>query len=121
MTVSVQTPIVEYAPNGVTTVFAYPFAVLSEDDLAVAMDGAPVTSGFTVSGIGDESGGSITFSSAPVGTSQVTVAAEIVHVIPPPVIFTIAARPRFVTSSRHNGPESCAQATGVVTKANRNA
>jgi hypothetical protein len=51
--------------NGVTTVFPYNFRLLDADDLAVLLDGVEVSSGFTVSGIGDANGGSITFDVAP--------------------------------------------------------
>jgi len=65
MPVSVQTPYNSSTANGVTTVFPYTFYLLSEDDLIVELDGVAQVSGFTVSGVGDPSGGSITFSVAP--------------------------------------------------------
>lgn len=51
--------------NGVTTVFPYGFTLISADDLVVTVAGVVVTTGFTVSGVGDAAGGNITFSVAP--------------------------------------------------------
>lgn len=64
MTVPVQTPINRHTANGVTTVFTYTFKVLTSGDLEVSLDGAVQTTGFTVSGIGANSG-SVTFTTAP--------------------------------------------------------
>ncbi|MFY1054664.1 hypothetical protein ACOQNP_23850 [Ectopseudomonas khazarica] len=55
-----------YVANGVATVYAIPFLLLSASDLQVTLDAVPVTSGFTVSGIGSNTG-SITFDAAPTG------------------------------------------------------
>ena len=71
MTVAVQTPLNEYTANGATTVFAYTFEVPTEDDLTVYVDGVEQTSGFTVSGVGDGSGGAVTFTTAPADQSVV--------------------------------------------------
>lgn len=65
MTVSLQTPINQHTANGVTTVFAYTFKILDADDLTVYLDDVETISGFTVAGVGGESGGTVTFSSAP--------------------------------------------------------
>lgn len=51
--------------NGVTTVFPYDFTLLNASDLVVTVAGVVVTTGFTVSGVGDAAGGNITFSVAP--------------------------------------------------------
>jgi hypothetical protein len=61
MPVSVQTPVISYTANGSATVFAYPFRILVASDLKVYKDGALQGSGFTVSGVGVEGGGSVTF------------------------------------------------------------
>lgn len=55
-----------YVANGVATVYAIPFLLLSASDLQVTLDAVPVTSGFTVSGVGSNTG-SITFDVAPTG------------------------------------------------------
>lgn len=55
-----------YVANGVATVYAIPFLLLSAADLRVTLNAVPVTAGFTVSGIGTNAG-SITFTAAPAG------------------------------------------------------
>lgn len=51
--------------NGATTVFPYNFRILQSADLRVALDGVTQSSGYTVSGVGDVSGGNVTFTTAP--------------------------------------------------------
>lgn len=68
MPIPVQDTINEHVPNGVTTVFAFTFAILDAEDLKVKLDGSPYTA-FTISGIGSRTGGSITCTSAPTGSS----------------------------------------------------
>jgi len=70
MAVGSGVPYNAYTGNGVTTVFAYGFTLLNEDDLLVTVDGT-VTSSYTVSGVGVAAGGSITFSSAPANGAAV--------------------------------------------------
>lgn len=67
-----------YAPNsstgnGVTTVFAYNFRILSAADLEVSVDGVVKTLNvdYTVSGVGAGSGGNVTFTAAPASNTQV--------------------------------------------------
>lgn len=55
-----------YAANGVATVYAIPFLLLDAADLQIALNGAPVTTGFTLSGIGTPTS-SCTFAAAPTG------------------------------------------------------
>lgn len=57
--------------NGVTTVFPYNFTLLSTNDLVVTVAGVVVTTGFTVSGVGNSAGGNITFSVAPANGAEV--------------------------------------------------
>ena len=77
MTVTVQTPYNEYSSNGATTVFAFDFKVLRESELKVKVDGLIVTN-YSVTGIGDEDGGQITFSTAPAaGAGNVLLYREI--------------------------------------------
>lgn len=57
--------------NGVTTVFPYNFTLLSENDLVVTVAGVVVTTGFTVSGVGDAAGGNVTFAAAPANLARV--------------------------------------------------
>lgn len=63
-----------YTANGVTTTFAYGFYLLSLDDIQVSIDGVVQNSGFTVVGVGSQTGGAVIFASAP--ASGVTVLIE---------------------------------------------
>lgn len=67
VTVPVQNPIVSYVGNGITTEFAFDFKILNSADLKVIKNGAPLYVGthFSINGIGEESGGSVVFSVAP--------------------------------------------------------
>lgn len=61
-----QTPYNESTANGVATVFPYTFQLLDADDLVVYADGVVVpSSDYSVSGVGDQAGGNVTFSVAP--------------------------------------------------------
>lgn len=55
-----------YAANGIATVFAIPFLVINASDLAVTLNGVAVTSGFTLSGLGNPTC-TATFTVAPTG------------------------------------------------------
>lgn len=72
MPVSVQTPYNQYTGNGVATVYAYEFQLLSADDLTVTIDGV-VTTAYTLSGLGVDSGGNVTFSAAPANGTTVLI------------------------------------------------
>lgn len=65
MTVSVQTSQNTYTGNGSTTVFAYTFRIIEEADLVVYLDDVEQSSGYTVSGVGNNNGGNVTFSVPP--------------------------------------------------------
>lgn len=65
MTVPVQTPVTSSVANGVTTVFPFTFKITNEADLTVTVDDIVVTTGFTVTGIGNDDGGDVTFDTAP--------------------------------------------------------
>ena len=78
MTVSSTTTKVSYSGDGSTTVFAYSFKIFADADLRVierASDGTEtvksLTTHYTVSGAGTDSGGNVTFGTAP--ASGVTV------------------------------------------------
>ena len=66
MTVSAATPSITYAANGVATVYAYPFKTFLSSHLVATLDGVTVTN-YTVSGLGADGGGNLTFSPAPLG------------------------------------------------------
>jgi hypothetical protein len=63
VTVSAQTSFNSYTGNGVTTVFPYQFKILSSADIDVYVAGALKTLGvdYSVSGVGADVGGSVTF------------------------------------------------------------
>ncbi|EJS4078447.1 hypothetical protein N1015_002032 [Escherichia coli] len=61
MSVPNQTPYNIYTANGLTTVFTFEFYIISANDLQVSINGNVVTSGYTVSGVGNKDGGDITF------------------------------------------------------------
>ncbi|MDH0702118.1 hypothetical protein N5D41_11535, partial [Pseudomonas toyotomiensis] len=63
MAVPQQQPYVTYQANGIATVYAIPFKLLRTSDLDVQLDGAPVTTGFVISGLGNDTS-TITFSTA---------------------------------------------------------
>lgn len=65
MPVVVQTPFNQHTGNGVTTLFGFTFQLLEAGDLEVSLDGVVQPSGFTISGLGVQAGGSITFNVAP--------------------------------------------------------
>jgi len=73
MTAPVQTPITSATANGVTTVFPYTFKIEDDEDIGVKVDNVEQTSGFTVSGVGQVSGGNVTFSVAPTNGDVVII------------------------------------------------
>ncbi len=74
MTISSTTNRVSYVGNGVTTAFAFPYKFLVNADLKVYQDDTlkTITTHYTVSGAGGDSGGTVTFVTAP-PTSEVVV------------------------------------------------
>lgn len=77
MTVENQTPINSYLYAGSAT-FPYSFQLVQDIDLAVTVDGNPKTLGvdYTVSGVGVQSGGSVTYTSALTTGQRVTLARQ---------------------------------------------
>ena len=66
--------------DGSTTAFSYTFRILDEDDIVVTLadaDGVEtvqtLTTHYTVSGVGNASGGTVTMVTAPAGTETVTI------------------------------------------------
>lgn len=76
MTIPVQDAVTSSVANGLTTVFPFGFKILSESDLLVLLDDVEATAGFTVSGIGEETGGNVTFDTAPANGVKVTRALQ---------------------------------------------
>ena len=77
MPISSQTPIIGYVANGVTKSFAFPFAILSADDLKVKVGADVVTAGFSITGVGDRDGGSVTFADAPASLTPIILYREV--------------------------------------------
>ncbi|EMJ9258500.1 phage tail protein, partial [Klebsiella pneumoniae] len=71
MSVPSQTPYNIYTANGLTTVFAYEFYLISASDIQVTINGNEVTSGYAVSGVGNTGGGEVTFLTAPANGTTV--------------------------------------------------
>lgn len=77
MPISSQVPIIGYVANGVTKSFAFPFAILSADDLKVKVGADVVTTGFSIAGVGDRNGGSVTFTDAPASSIPIILYREV--------------------------------------------
>lgn len=73
MTLSTTANIMQYTGNGVTTVFSFPYLFYADADLKVYIDSDLQASGYTVSGAGIDGGGSVTFSTAPLTGTTVTI------------------------------------------------
>ncbi|HDR2796330.1 TPA: hypothetical protein QCJ95_004985, partial [Enterobacter asburiae] len=65
MSVPNQTPYIIYNANGLTTVFPFEFYVINAGDIQVTVDGTVVTSGYSVSGVGNVGGGDVVFVTPP--------------------------------------------------------
>ncbi|MCP5078882.1 MAG: DUF2460 domain-containing protein [Psychromonas sp.] len=73
MTVETTNSTISYTGNGSVTKFAYNFLTYSEDHLFIYLDDVEQTSGYSVSGVGDESGGDVTFDVAPINGEVVRI------------------------------------------------
>lgn len=66
-----------YTGNGVTTVFAYGFRILDASHIQVVRTenggDTVLTTGFTVSGVGNAGGGNVTFAVAPTAAQKITL------------------------------------------------
>jgi hypothetical protein len=71
------TPIVRYVANGTQTLFLYAFSIFASEDLAVYIDGAKQSSGFTINGAGQTAGGHVAFTVPPKDAAIITLAREI--------------------------------------------
>lgn len=71
MAIPNQTPYNIFTANGISTVFPYEFYLLNSFDLTVSINGAELTSGFTISGIGNVDGGEVTFLTPPANGSVI--------------------------------------------------
>jgi hypothetical protein len=77
MTIDAQTPYSSTVANGITTEFPFPFACMAAADLEVTLDGVVVASGFTITGVGVRSGGTVTFDSPPAANTVVELQLKI--------------------------------------------
>lgn len=76
MAVGPGVPFNQHTGNGVTKTFAYGFTLLNAADLSVLVEGVASTD-YTVSGIGNAVGGSITFGTAPATGARVVLLLQI--------------------------------------------
>lgn len=65
MTVTAQTPFNDYVGNGSVKEFAYTFRILREEQMKVLLDGEEQAVGFTITKVGQPTGGTVTFNIAP--------------------------------------------------------
>lgn len=75
MTVSSANNKDQYTANGVNTAFTYTFKIFDQDDIQVYKDSTlqTITTHYTVSGVGNPSGGTVTFLTAPANGVVVTL------------------------------------------------
>lgn len=77
MPVSNVSPIIEYTANGVTTQFAFPFKTFVSSHLYVYVNSALQVGGYSVSGLGNDNGGTVTFSVAPSNGAFVQIVRDL--------------------------------------------
>lgn len=71
MTIPAQIPVTSSVANGVTTSFPYTFKILDAADLSVSVDDIVITTGFNITGVGEENGGNVVFDVAPTNGQKV--------------------------------------------------
>ena len=71
MSVPNQSPYIIYNANGLTTVFPFEFYIINSGDIQVTINGTVITSGYTVSGVGNIGGGDVIFITPPASGSVV--------------------------------------------------
>lgn len=71
MSIPNQTPYIIYNANGMTTVFPFEFYIIAASDIQVSINGTVATSGYSVSGSGNVSGGDVVFLTPPDNGSMV--------------------------------------------------
>lgn len=71
MPVPIQQPYSRSIANGVTTVFPFEFYVINASDIRVSVDNVEVDSGYSISGVGNVSGGDVIFLTPPVNGAVV--------------------------------------------------
>jgi len=63
--------------DGVQTVFPYDYILLNADHMTVLFDGVDQPLGWSVDGVGNPTGGNVTFSVAPLNLVQVTLLRDV--------------------------------------------
>lgn len=93
MTISTTTRRKNQTADGIQTVFAYDFLVLDETHIEVYLDGDETTplTGYTVTGVGSEVGGTVVFSPDPPAAGTLTIA----RVVPRTQTYDYIVRGRF--------------------------
>jgi len=66
-------PRIQYLGNATQTAFTYPFPILAAADLDVWLDDTRQSAGFSVTGAGEQAGGTVTFAVAPAAGVRVTL------------------------------------------------
>ena len=79
MTISTENTRNDYLGNGATANFPYTFKVFASSDLRVYLDGVlqTIATHYTVSGVGADAGGNVTFLTAPADQAAVAIVADI--------------------------------------------
>lgn len=77
--VPAQTPYIQYVATNNQTVFPYPFEITQDSDLVVVINGVTqaTDSGYTLSGVGNSTGGNLTFTSGRTSGDIVTLYRDI--------------------------------------------
>ncbi|MFH5160634.1 phage tail fiber protein [Enterobacter cloacae complex sp. 2024EL-00243] len=65
MSVPNQTPYIIYNANGMTTVFPFEFYIINANDIQISLNGEVISSGYSVSGVGNIAGGDVIFLTPP--------------------------------------------------------
>ena len=73
-----------FTGNGASTVYAYGFKIAAQGDLLVKVAGITktITTDYTVSGVGSETGGNVTFTSAPANGASITIERNVAYTRP---------------------------------------
>lgn len=77
MTVTTTATAITYTANGAQRTYAYPFKVQDAEDIVVLVGGVPEL-GFSVAGVGDDAGGSITLTTPPAAGSSIAISRNVI-------------------------------------------
>ena len=82
MTLSASSAVDRYAATEEQTVFPYTFKILDDAHLEVYEGETKITTGYTVSGVGDDSGGNVTYTTAPRPTGAPALTVTLKRAVP---------------------------------------